>query len=247
VEAKETIEEDGGWTAAVYSVAVVPGSSGLRKVWVGRKDSPDEFEWEVSVQLGEPDTSDRRRRDFVSTWYEVSGKQRGLSSGLLPRHANQRTGEGSTDALELSLANTCAALGWPALFGGTVLKTPGVDLIAFDSEEGRAYAISATISNDIAAKFKGWLLVKTDIESKLHPLWKVCPVIVTSQPLASCAPDDLREALEGRVLVLTAENLEWAHEVPPDLDVFQNLVRVDVQPPFHSLLGPPELGWHGPL
>lgn len=230
IEPQSTSDADDGWMVSRYSSVVAPESTGLRKVWVGRSGSQDEFEWEVSVQLGEPDTPELRRRDFVAAWYELSGKKRSLGSGIRPRHPVQHVGEESADALELALANACAGLGWATVFGGTTLKTAGVDLVAFDLEMTRAYPISATISNDIGDKFRGWLRVKAQIESELSPLWRVCPVIITSEPLASCAVDDLREAQGARVQVLVAEDLAWAHEVPPDLTRLQELLRSDPSP-----------------
>ena len=222
-----------GWHVALFSAH--QDGAGLRKVWVSRTDSQRDFDWEVSVDLGQPQTADQRRLDFVRFWYDLAGGKRTLGSGVKDRPPNQQAGGESADSLELAVANALAGLGWPSVFGGTALKTPGVDLVAFDSSTKRAYAISATIANDIGSKLREWLRVRASVQDVLTPLWQVQPVIVTTSSLDACLASDLEDARGELVLVIGADSLECLSESPPDLLQFKAALETKVtKPPPHT-------------
>ena len=101
----------------------------------------------------------------------------------------------SLGALELALANACGALGYGVLFTGHLLKSAGVDLIAFDETSGRAYVVSGTIGNDIIEKLRTWLAMEPLIVQDLLPEWTPRPVIITSQSRSTLITEELRYAI----------------------------------------------------
>jgi hypothetical protein len=136
----------------------------------------------------------------------------------------------SKDAFEVAVANACGGLGYAVLFGGTVLGTQGVDLVAFDQRRGTAYAISVTVSNDIADKLRELKLVRGQLDVGLSASWKVKPVIITGQPAARLLQGDRQSADQERTLLLTLEDLQGLIEEPVDLDALDAALQREAGP-----------------
>jgi len=226
--------EENGWDVAQAQAAVEPGGS--TKVWLSRLGMVADFGWELTVDLGRAQTPELRRERFIDAWYRLARQEFSREVDARPPGGGQ--GDRPGDAFELALANACGAIGYGVLFAGHLLKSAGVDLIGFDETTRRAYAISATIGNDISAKLRTWLAVKTYVADALAPEWSVRPVIVTSQPADTLLAQDLRACYQREVLVLAAEQLSCLKEAPPDLQLFGRILAQDPldvrtpRPPF---------------
>ena len=229
---KQHTPQPAGRDAQHWNVARVVLSrepSATAKAWLTLLRAQHEFGWELTVDLGQVDTPNLRRRHFLSDWYSI-GKQ-DLGREVEVRLPGMGQKDRPSDAFELALANSLGALGYGVLFAGHILKTPGIDLIAFDEASRRAYIVSATVSNDIDRKLKSWLDLELWIRARLEPQWQIRPVIATTQPYSSLTHQDLVAAVDRQVLVLTAESLNTLKETEPDLNLWSELLAADVTTP----------------
>ncbi len=207
-----------GWDVSACLVSRSAG--GIAKVWTHWIASENDFDWEVTVDLGRPDSRELRRERFLADWYRLA--QADLAAHVRPRSARQQKGDRDSDALEVAIGNACGALGMSVLFGGKIVETAGLDLVAFDSDPSSsvAYAVSVTIDNKIAEKLRQWLRVAEAIRATLEPLWSVLPVIVTSDPASALPPSEVQEAAQCGVRVLDGGDLAALMEIPPDIQAF---------------------------
>lgn len=216
-----------GWDLARADLNTPPG--GLLKVWLSKRGMVADFGWELSVDLGRARSPELLRERFVADWYRF-GRQ-DLSQEVAVRMPGMGKGDRPPDAFELALANAFGALGYSVLFAGHLLQSAGVDLIAFDDRLHRAYVISATTGNDLAAKLRTWLGMLPHVAPALEPEWTLRPVIITTQPASSLVASELADCQRHDVLVLAAEQLTPLAEVPPDLQTFATLIGRDVPAP----------------
>jgi hypothetical protein len=219
--------DSNGWDLATIECDAAPGGS--RKVWLTRIGMGIDFGWELTIDLGRPISRALVRERFLPRWYAYGFQS--LSAEVDVRAAGDRVSRPS-DALELALANVCGALGYGVFFAGHMLKSQGVDLIAFDDASGRAYVISATIGNAIGDKLRTLMNVLTDIRKELNPVWEVRPVIITTQP--ALLPEDLTACYRQVTLVLWDQHLAPLKESPPDLETFAAFLSADPPTPDSS-------------
>jgi len=202
-----------GWNVGVYEEEVQPG--GTRKVWVSRPEqSPSQFDWLVVADVGEADTPARRRSLFVEHWYSLSNQKFGAD--IRRRSPMPKDGQRDGPAFEVALGNACAAAGLQVIFGGGTLSTPGIDFVAFDEQNCRAYAISATTTNQINKKLEELLRIEGEIRQALERAWAVFFVIICADPSEVFLADVVGEAKRRGIVVMGEESLSALSQDPPD-------------------------------
>ena len=213
-----------GWWVIRYHTRL--DSPGDNSIWVSKRDAEAEFGWRASLRAGDPDPARTKLTALIHTWFGLTHARaaRTFAAGLQPRSVNPSRGTPSSSGLEVSLHAACLGLGWPTLFGGETLKTPGVDLIAADREAHTLLAISATTETDIPKKLDSWWKVSEEIITAVAPEWTVRPIIITSRSKGDCNQADIKEAYLRGVLVLTSEDLECLLQDPgaPDYATFRS-------------------------
>lgn len=213
---------EGWWVIHYHTRLEAPGD---HSIWVSRRDAEAEFGWRVSIRAGDPDPARTKLTALIHTWFGLTHARVALTfaAGLQPRPVNPPRGTPGSGGLEVSLHAACLGLGWPTLFGGDTLKTPGVDLIAADREARTLLAISATTETDIPKKLDSWVKVSGEIIAAVAPEWTVRPIIITSRSRSDCNQADIKEAYHRGVLVLTAEDLKCLLQDPgaPDYATFR--------------------------
>ncbi len=226
---KEVALGDGWWQASF--ARTLQADEGPVRVWAGWEHEPNQFQWQNAVALGGAVTPESQRRDFLTLFYGLS--KRALADHIGTAAAPPQGGKSQSvnaPALELAIANACTALGYATMFGGTVLQTPGIDLIAFDAEGKVAYAVSVTVSNDIPQKIRTLRLVLPDLEQALAPSWLVKPVVLTSLPSEKVNKADVQLAIDEQMLLLTLDDLGGLLEAPPNLDDLDGGLRRPIPP-----------------
>ncbi len=213
-----------GWSAVHYRTRLeAPGD---HSIWVSRRDAEAEFGWHVSFLAGDPDPARTKLTALIHTWFGLTNARAAptFAAGLQPRPVNPSRGTVDSGGLEVSLHAVFLGLGWPTLFGGNILKTPGVDLIAADRETRTLLAISATTETDISKKLDSWVKVSGEIITAVAPEWTVRPIIITTRSNGDCKRADIKEAYLRGVLVLTSEDLGCLSEDPgaPDYATFRS-------------------------
>ncbi len=205
-DSNESLQE-GWWVVRYHARLSAPGD---HSIWVSRRDTEVEFGWRVPFRAGDPDPATTKLTALIHTWFGLTHAKAAptFAAGLQPRPVNASRGTPGADGLEVSLHAACLGLGLPTLFGGGILKTPGVDLIAVDRGEHTLLVISATTETDIPKKLDMWVKVSKEIVAAVAPEWEVRPIIITSRPKDACNPADIKEAYHRGVLVLTAEDLD---------------------------------------
>jgi hypothetical protein len=212
--------DDFGWDLGRVEHHAPAGSA--LKVWLSRIGMGVDFGWELTVDLGRPNSPGLIRERFLPRWYTYGFQN--LAAEVELRMPGDK-GSRPADAFELAIANVCGALGFGVLFAGHMLKSQGVDLVAFDERSHRLYVISATIGNSIGEKLRSLVNLLPDIDKHVTPGWEVRPVIVTTQ--AELIAEDLKACHERGVLVLHDIQLAPLKEAPPDLEAFAALLASD--------------------
>ena len=218
-------DDKDGWLVGRRVDEVAPKHEEIN-VWGGREASSQPFDWHRSVRLSEKATIEGSLRAFLGTWYGLAGKTPGALVSAAVQGATGRSQHQLVEsAAELLILNSMAAMGCSVFFGPKPLDTRGIDCMAFDRANRKAYPISVTIGNDIAEKARKWLEVREEVLSAVEEHWSVHPVIVTAQPVGNILTTDLRSTTEAGVLVLTAENLSSLSDEPPDIRPFWNAIN----------------------
>ena len=211
-----------GWEVVAYAEDAQPGQH--RKVWVSRKaGSPNQFDWLISADLGAEDTAARRLALFLEPWYALSNRE--FSAEVRRRDAMPRAGQRDAPAFETAIANALAAAGMPIVFGGSVLSTPGIDFVAFDVDRSHAYAISATVGNQIAKKLEEILRNRDALRQALEPHWSVAFVLISPEPSSSFLPSSQKDAESAGVALLGEEAIGALGEAPPNPQGFLSELR----------------------
>ncbi|QRF22839.1 hypothetical protein FY534_03455 [Alicyclobacillus sp. TC] len=193
-------------------------------VWVGRLPQSRSFEWSTTIAMEKPRTPVQVRQDFLRVWYDYAGQQ--IAKHAQRQEPGTRGKSGNvSEQLEILVSNVFSAMGFSVFFGGTILKTPGIDLVAFDSAESNVYVISVTVSNDLDKKLRTFLPALHDLETALHG-WLIRPVMVSLESTKAFLHNDFVNAQQAGVVLLSEEDLEPLSLEYPDLDAFRkHLVR----------------------
>ncbi len=201
---KQNGQDENGWDLATLIHVIEPGDP--VKVWLNRRGMLAEFGWELTVDLGRALGPELKRERFITEWYQY-GRQE-LAQEVEARFPGMRRGDRPSDAFELAISNALGALGFGVLFAGGILKTAGIDLVAFDNATHRAYAISAVTGIDIEKKLRTLVEMDPWLRRALEPEWPLRLVIITTQPGESLLEDDLPACHRRGVLVMTAEQFD---------------------------------------
>lgn len=196
-------------------------------IWVGRMPTSRPFEWVARIEVEKPRTPVEGRQHFLQTWYNYAGQQIGKHAQKQEVGTKGKSGA-VQDQFEIVIANTFSALGCSVFFGGTVLKTPGIDLVAFNSNEVRVYVLSVTVSNDLDKKLRTLLTAIEDLKFSLEG-WLISPFIVSLESANTFLHNDIINAREAGVVLLSGEDLEPLREEPPDLHAIQNILASGLQ------------------
>lgn len=224
-----------GWLLARFQTEF--DGPGDYTTWVdvgGGQDFDYEYRFTVSDSKDNARPLEIAIGHSVDTWLGLTNRKGivTLAEGLRSRTANpppgKQTGDGRVFELALHLA--CSAAGLPNFFGGSVVTTPGVDILVFDREARHTIAISVVTDAKLSEKARQWKAVESQIRSVLEPGWIVRPVIVTSQLRAEGATFERQAAEQEGIRVLTSEDLDCLRSVPPDVRAFRALLNSDPPP-----------------
>ncbi|MHB8618973.1 MAG: hypothetical protein ACYDAG_05260 [Chloroflexota bacterium] len=226
----EEQDDEAGWSSATTKVKF-PLDSGY--VFVGTTARPNRPEWRVTAPLGRVINQQEGREALLRKWYVLAGLS--LDNDL--QQAAAVFGEGrrnpTAERFELALANICGACGLSTYFGGKVLTTPGVDLLAIDQLEGRIYAISVTTANAALEKYRKLKAIMPELIKVAGPHWAWQPVVASAQGLDAFVQLDLAAIAQDGGVVLTWETIQPLIGAATDISSFREALR----PPPRGLPG----------
>ncbi len=191
-------------------------------VWVGRVSTPNIFEWSTRLDMEKPRTSVQIREAFLQTWYDYANQQ--IAKHIKKQELGTKGKSGSvSQQFEIIIANSFSALGFSVFFGGTILKTPGIDLVAFELTDGKVYVVSVTVSNDVDEKLRSLFIAIEDLRFAFEG-WQISLLIVSMESERTFLHNDIVNAQKAGVVILGQESLEALTFDPPNLDYFRKIL-----------------------
>jgi hypothetical protein len=193
---------DNGWDRISIEVNVPPDTDTAR-AWLVKNDEPY---LNAAIDL----VAHTRARQ-VPLALESLYPSGALRKALLPAS----TSGDATVHFEEAVVNLFGAAGFATLASGHNRKSRGIDGVAFDSDNGVCYCLSATIGAKLQDRLGTLLLERTALQERLDR-WTMRGVIA-SPVVPADVQAALKDCAEARVLVLARPHLERLADAPHEL------------------------------